>query len=1376
MALTTDAHGSRHLTNNGATEVAGLVGNCAQIGAGNYLSVPSDSGIEFLGVDFYIAFFVRFDTLNGSWRVPATKRPGPTTGGEWQLRIGPGDLLQFLAYGTGGDAVIDCSTTPVTGQWYFVEFGVKDGGTTAFLAVNRGADETAACAIDEAGFDLYFGADGAGNSLLGKLDQIAICNAVPNTTDRDNLFNGGDGRAYAEVSSLAGLVAFYELGDPANTPTVSLSRNAATVGENGGAFAVIATLSNTTSQTVTVSLGYAGVATRDTDYTAPSTLTIDPGQLTASGSVASINDTTFEGSESIVIDIIDVTNGTENATQQVTITITDDETTPTVTLSRSSATIAENGGTAAVIATLSNLSTQDVTVNLSFSGTATNNVDYSRSTTSILVPAGSLTASAGVTAINDATFEGSETVVVDVSSVTNGTENGTQQVTITITDDDSEPTVTLSRSSATIAENGGTAAVIATLSNLSTQDVTVNLSFSGTATNNVDYSRSTTSILVPAGSLTASAGVTAINDATFEGSETVVVDVSSVTNGTENGTQQVTITITDDDSEPTVTLSRSSATIAENGGTAAVIATLSNLSTQDVTVNLSFSGTATNNVDYSRSTTSILVPAGSLTASAGVTAINDATFEGSETVVVDVSSVTNGTENGTQQVTITITDDDSEPTVTLSRSSATIAENGGTAAVIATLSNLSTQDVTVNLSFSGTATNNVDYSRSTTSILVPAGSLTASAGVTAINDATFEGSETVVVDVSSVTNGTENGTQQVTITITDDDSEPTVTLSRSSATIAENGGTAAVIATLSNLSTQDVMVNLSFSGTATNNVDYSRSTTSILVPAGSLTASAGVTAINDATFEGSETVVVDVSSVTNGTENGTQQVTITITDDDSEPTVTLSRSSATIAENGGTAAVIATLSNLSTQDVTVNLSFSGTATNNVDYSRSTTSILVPAGSLTASAGVTAINDATFEGSETVVVDVSSVTNGTENGTQQVTITITDDDSEPTVTLSRSSATIAENGGTAAVIATLSNLSTQDVTVNLSFSGTATNNVDYSRSTTSILVPAGSLTASAGVTAINDATFEGSETVVVDVSSVTNGTENGTQQVTITITDDDSEPTVTLSRSSATIAENGGTAAVIATLSNLSTQDVTVNLSFSGTATNNVDYSRSATSITVPAGATSASLSVTAINDATFEEGETIVVEVSSVTNGTENGTQQVTLTITDDELVTTIWTEALGINGVCVVPRALPVDRLRGVPFVIGLGGPKLMARIVSEIHATGETSAHPVTPQDVASVAVSAYVGPKGVNGRPTYTALEGWQSHTITVADVLQATLVPWMGDYIGRNFAWLVPGEMFADAEDGQFALVQIVITLVDGGSCVLSFEGQLTSLGV
>ncbi len=159
--------------------------------------------------------WVKWDTLNGSWQVPATKRPGSTTGGEWQVRIGAGDLLQFLAYGTSGDAVINCSTTPVTGQWYFIECGVKDGGITAFMSVNRGADETAACAIDEAGSVLYIGSDGAGSGLLGTIDQLAIYNAVPGSTYRDHLYNGGDGRAYADLSSTANLVAFWEFGHPA---------------------------------------------------------------------------------------------------------------------------------------------------------------------------------------------------------------------------------------------------------------------------------------------------------------------------------------------------------------------------------------------------------------------------------------------------------------------------------------------------------------------------------------------------------------------------------------------------------------------------------------------------------------------------------------------------------------------------------------------------------------------------------------------------------------------------------------------------------------------------------------------------------------------------------------------------------------------------------------------------------------------------------------------------------------------------------------------------------------------------------------------------------------------------------------------------------
>src|SRR5947209_1060237 len=61
-----------------------------------------------------------------------------------------------------------------------------------------------------------------------------------------------------------------------------------------------------------------------------------------------------------------------------------------------------------------------------------------------------------------------------------------------------------------------------------------------------------------------------------------------------------------------------------------------------------------------------------------------------------------------------------------------------------------------------------------------------------------------------------------------------------------------------------------------------------------------------------------------------------------------------------------------------------------------------------------------------------------------------------VNLSLSGSPLAENGGVAQVAAILTETSAQDVTVALSFTGTATVDVDYTPSTTSIVIPAGSL--------------------------------------------------------------------------------------------------------------------------------------------------------------------------------------------------------------------------------------------------------------------------------------------------------------------------------
>ena len=776
---------------------------------------------------------------------------------------------------------------------------------------------------------------------------------------------------------------------------------------------------------------------------------------------------------------------------------------PSVTLGLTGSPLAEDGGVATVTATLSAVSGLDVTVNLSFSGTASG-ADYSASGSAIVIPAGSNSGSITMTGTADALDEADETVIVDITSVTNGTESGTQQVTAVITDADDAPAVTLGLAGSPLAEDGGVATVTATLGAVSGLDVTVNLAFSGTASG-ADYAASGVSISIPAGSLTGSITLTGTADAIDEADETIIVDIASVTNATEATPQQVTATITDADDTPAVTLSLTGSPLAEDGGVATVTATLGAVSGLNVTVNLAFSGTASG-ADYSASGASISIPAGSLTGSITLTGVDDAIDEADETIVVDISSVVNATESGTQQVIATITDDEGTPTVSLSLTGSPLAEDGGVATVTATLSAISGQEVTVNLSFSGTASG-ADYSASGSAIVIPAGSNSGSITMTGTADALDEADETVIVDITSVTNGTESGTQQVTAVITDADDAPAVTLGLAGSPLAEDGGVATVTATLGAVSGLDVTVNLAFSGTASG-ADYAASGVSISIPAGSLTGSITLTGTADAIDEADETIIVDIASVTNATEATPQQVTATITDADDTPAVTLSLTGSPMAEDGGVATVTATLSGASSFDVTVTLALSGSAILDTDYGISTQSIVITAGNLSGLATITAIQDSISEGDETVVVDIESVVNGTESGLQQVTATITDDDAVPT--LSIGAGTLAEGDSGSAMmefVVTLSGESASDVTVEYATSdATATAGADYTSASSTLTIPAGSLSGTIDVSVLGDELDEVDETFQVSLSNPANATILS-GSATGTITDDDSAPAV-----------------------------------------------------------------------------------------------------------------------------------------------------------------------------------------------------------------------------------------------------------------------------
>ncbi len=352
-----------------------------------------------------------------------------------------------------------------------------------------------------------------------------------------------------------------------------------------------------------------------------------------------------------------------------------------------------------------------------------------------------------------------------------------------------------------------------------------------------------------------------------------------------------------------------------------------------------------------------------------------------------------------------------------------------------------------------------------------------------------------------------------------------------------------------------------------------------------------------------------------------------------QPSVSLAIDNATIAEDAGAATVTATLSAAHTVAVTVDLGFSGTATVDTDYTTSGAQIVIAAGATSGSVAITAIQDAVDDDDETVIVDITGTTNADEAGTQQVTTTIVDDDEPapvPDVTLAVDNAAIPEEAGVATFTATLSLVTTVPVTVDLGLSGSAAAS-DYTVSGTQIVIAPGATSGSVTVTAVQDTEDEPDETVVVDITSVTGGTESGTQQQTTTITDDDEPvvPDVTLAVDTATIAEAAGVATFTATLSATTTVPVTVDLDLSGSASQGDDYNASGTQIVIAPGATSGSVTVTAVQDELDEPDETVVVDIASVSGGNESGTQQATTTIEDDDepvgmTVTTLTATATG--------------------------------------------------------------------------------------------------------------------------------------------------------
>ncbi len=568
-------------------------------------------------------------------------------------------------------------------------------------------------------------------------------------------------------------------------------------------YAVPATLTTTPATSITttsatlggdiVADGGVAITERGIVY-APSGVNNDP-EIGGSGVVKVAHSTTTTGSYSALIS--GLTTGVDYSFKAYAINFagtsygaveTFATPHPNVTLSQSNATMAEASGTNTLTATLSAASTENVTVTLGIKAgsTATLTDDFTLVASTIVINAGDLTGTATLTAVQDTKDEeDEENITIEIISVANGSEMGTQEVTSKITDDDDPPTVTLTVGSNSILEAAGTSDITATLSAVSGRDVTVTLDYTGTAINGTDYNNSvSTSITIPAGTSSANAmtGITAIDDMVPEANETIIIDIAGVTNGSENGTQQQTVTITDDDI-PSVQFSTAASSDAESVNTANLQADISVASTLTVTVEYAVSGDATAGTDY-------ILAAGTLTFSPGevnknITIANiadDAILETDETVVVTLLSPSNAILGANTTHTYTIINNDNA-SVTIADISGN--EDDGPITVTTTLDNAVQGGFTVDVSTTdGTATTaDGDYSAVIGQTLTFVGSAgeTQTFTVSPTTDGKVEVDERLSVNQSSLgaTTLVIDISDGALVTVINDDNTPVVTAGQS---------------------------------------------------------------------------------------------------------------------------------------------------------------------------------------------------------------------------------------------------------------------------------------------------------------------------------------------------------------------------------------------------------------------------------------------------------------------------------------------------------------------------------------------------------------------------------------------------------------------
>jgi subtilisin family serine protease len=209
--------------------------------------------------------------------------------------------------------------------------------------------------------------------------------------------------------------------------------------------------------------------------------------------------------------------------------------------------------------------------------------------------------------------------------------------------------------------------------------------------------------------------------------------------------------------------------------------------------------------------------------------------------------------------------------------------------------------------------------------------------------------------------------------------------------------------------------------------------------------------------------------------------------------------------------------------------------------------------------------------------------------------------------------VSESGSSITIPVTRLGGTTGAATVNYATeNGTAMAGSDYTAKSGTLSFSAGISTAYISVAITNDVLIESSETFRVMLSNPTGANLGVPNSAVVTIVDNDAN--IEFESTAYSVTEGGGITLKVRRIGNVSVPAQVKYATANGSARSNTDYtSKSGTLSWIAGDAASKSISVSTINDTIKENGETLIVNLSSASGATLGVNKTATVTIVDND-------------------------------------------------------------------------------------------------------------------------------------------------------------------